>query len=127
MNKDCRTVNTMIVYSTIIFTHYSSYCTGRGTGTVLNTYVIHVQSIMGIQLSCHMRKRYGFLVVMIINDRNHFIFICIAIIIILYSHIEGGREITVRVSHIEGGREITVMFSLTDPVTAMNAIAGSSS
>ena len=83
MNKDCRTVNTMIVYSTIIFTHYSSYCTGRGTGTVLNTYVIHVQSIMGIQLSCHMRKRYGFLVVMIINDRNHFIFICIAIMISL--------------------------------------------
>ena len=67
---------------------------------------------MGIQLSCHMRKRYGFLVVMMIDDRNHFIFICITIIIIiLYSHIEGGHEITVRVSHIEGGLEITVRFS----------------
>ena len=55
---------------------------------------------MGIQLSCHMRKRYGFLVVMMIDDRNHFIFICITIIIIiLYSHIEDGHEIT---DHGEG-------------------------
>ena len=35
--------------------------------------MINVQSIMGIRFSCHTRKRYGFLVMMINVYNNHFI------------------------------------------------------